>query len=65
MRIPQNMPSRTAAPGPASSSSAHANGAQRNSGGGLAPAACCAETCVNIPFRGRVCHCILELPVCP
>ena len=32
---------------------------------GLEPAACCAEACVNIPFVGRVCHCVLDLPICP
>ena len=32
---------------------------------GLAPAACCAEVCANVPFVGRVCHCALELPICP
>ena len=31
----------------------------------IAPAACCAEACVNVPFVGRVCHCVLDLPVCP
>jgi len=33
--------------------------------GTLAPAACCAETCANVPFVGRVCQCILDLPICP
>jgi len=31
----------------------------------IEPAACCAEACVDLPFVGRVCHCILELPFCP
>lgn len=32
---------------------------------GVKPAGCCAEECVNIPFVGRVCHCVLDLPICP
>ena len=32
---------------------------------GLRPAGCCAQQCVDIPFVGRVCHCILDLPICP
>ena len=31
----------------------------------IAPAACCAEACVNVPLVGRVCHCVLDLPICP
>jgi hypothetical protein len=31
----------------------------------IEPAACCAEACVDVPFVGRVCRCILDLPICP
>lgn len=65
MRIPQRMPARATASGPAPSSSVPAGNSQRDAGSGLSPAACCAEACVNIPFVGRVCHCVLDLPICP
>jgi hypothetical protein len=64
MRLPIRMPTRPsvedhavpsrAKPGPANTPSA-----------GLSQAACCAEACVNVPFVGRVCHCVLDLPICP
>lgn len=60
MRIPNELP--------VARSKRSASGNSRNetgSQGHLAPAACCAEACVNIPFVGRVCHCVLELPICP
>jgi hypothetical protein len=60
MRIPKELP--------AARSERTASGNHRpeiDARGHLAPAACCAEACVNIPFVGRVCHCVLDLPVCP
>lgn len=30
----------------------------------IKPQACCAEVCVKTPF-GKVCHCTLDLPICP
>jgi hypothetical protein len=38
--------------------------AQAADNASIEPAACCAEVCVNTPF-GRICHCALDLPVCP
>lgn len=32
-------------------------------GSGIEPAGCCAEVCVDTPL-GRVCHCVLDLPIC-
>ena len=60
MRIPKDLP---AARSERSASNKYRNEADKQ--GHLAPAACCAEACVNIPFVGRVCHCVLELPICP
>lgn len=60
MRIPKDLP--------AARSERSASGNCRNDAGSqghLAPAACCAEACANIPFVGRVCKCVLELPICP
>lgn len=64
MRIPQRMPAR-ATPSAGVPSSANSTSPSRAADGQVSPAACCAEACVNIPFIGRVCHCILDLPVCP
>ena len=63
MRMPDRMPARTARSNrPAFSiNDPSAPGWAQ----GIEPAACCAETCVNVPFVGRVCHCVLELPICP
>lgn len=60
MRIPKELPVARAE---RTASGSHRNGA--SSQGYLAPAACCAEACANIPFVGRVCKCVLELPICP
>ena len=63
MRIPDRMPARTAR----SDGAAFSIKDQPASGWaqGIEPAACCAETYVNVPFVGRVCHCVLDLPICP
>ena len=58
MRIPDRMPARTARSDGAAFSI-------KEPAQGIAPAACCAEACVNVPFVGRVCHCVLDLPICP
>lgn len=60
MRIPIELPAARTNRS-ASSNSRNETASQ----GHLAPAACCAEACVNIPFVGRVCHCVLDLPICP
>jgi len=59
MRMPDRMPARTAR------SDGAAFSIKDQPAQGIEPAACCAETCVNVPFVGRVCHCVLELPICP
>jgi hypothetical protein len=63
MRLPERMPLRSEhserTPGDSNSD------ARTEKAEGLSPAACCAEACVNVPFVGRVCHCVLELPICP
>lgn len=71
MRIPQSLPSRPkrgdgarrplVSPATANRSSA----AEIDSGDrGLSPAACCAEACIKTPL-GKICHCVLDLPICP
>lgn len=77
MRLPERMPARVSRfeasinTDPSAKGSLETTGAVRGSrdvetgGGGLSPAACCAQACVNVPFVGQVCHCVLDLPVCP
>ena len=60
MRIPKNLPVARSER-PASGNHRPATSARDQ----LAPAACCAEACVNVPLVGRVCHCVLDLPICP
>ncbi len=63
MRIPVNMPARNArSVGPPAM---NAGSRPPASEAHVAPAACCAEACVDVPFVGRVCHCLLDLPICP
>jgi hypothetical protein len=61
MQMPNALPSRPLQ----SETKARHRGHQKRETNTLSPAACCAEACVNVPFVGRVCHCILDLPVCP
>ncbi len=64
MRMPERMPARAIASERTLASVVRIdvrNDAERP----IVPAACCAEACVNIPFVGRVCHCVLDLPICP
>jgi hypothetical protein len=64
MRIPESMPVRPVRSERAPTSSAGI-APRRAVEHAIVPAACCAEVCVNVPFVGRVCHCALDLPVCP
>jgi hypothetical protein len=63
MRLPERMPLPTYRSEPISAGlETHTSDEKAI---GLSPAACCAEACVNVPIVGRVCHCVLDLPVCP
>jgi len=63
MRLPERMPLRSEHPSRAPADIK--SDARNEKADGLSPSACCAETCVNVPFVGRVCHCVLDLPICP
>jgi len=57
MRLPERMPLPTYRSEPISAGlETHTSDEKAI---GLSPAACCAEACVNVPFVGRVCHCVL------
>ena len=63
MRLPERMPHRAARSDRTSAGIKIDSPNEKPQG--LSPAACCAEACVNIPFVDRVCHCVLDLPICP
>jgi hypothetical protein len=63
MQLPERMPLRSELSERAPA--AINTDARTEKADGLSPAACCAEACVNVPFVGRVCHCVLDLPICP
>jgi hypothetical protein len=64
MRIPFEMPTRAddeRMPRAVNATDALSSSTERAL---VEPAACCAEACVTI-LGQRICHCVLELPVCP
>lgn len=57
MRIPEPMPAKQR------DSESVRGGSSGYSGGGVEPAGCCAQACIDTPL-GRVCQCVLDLPIC-